>query len=169
VYFGNDWFAENRTSSHHVAQRLARRTNVLYIDTPGLRAPKATGRDLRKIRRKLLQAAARPRQVADRLWHVSMPQVPFRRVPAINRLNRAAGRFIVKRALRRLGFGPTISWFAVPHPGPIAGTLDERLIVYYCIDDYAALPDVDAAAVGQMDADLLRAADQVFVASPRLL
>ena len=49
IYFGNDWSAENRTSSHHVAARLAERTRVLYVDSPGLRAPKANGRDLRKL------------------------------------------------------------------------------------------------------------------------
>ena len=39
VYFGNDWYAENRTSSHHVARRLAQHVPVLYVDSPGLRAP----------------------------------------------------------------------------------------------------------------------------------
>ena len=169
VYFGNDWFAENRTSSHHVAEQLARRTRVLYVDCPGLRAPKATGRDLRKLRRKLLMAAAKPRQVADQMWHITMPQVPFRRLPAIAGINRATGRFLVRRAMKQLGFDRTVSWFAVPHPGILARTLDETLTVYYCIDDYAALPDVDAAAVTQMDAHLLRSADQVFVASGLLL
>lgn len=169
IYFGNDWFAENRTSSHHVAARLAERTRVLYVDSPGLRAPKATGRDLRKLQRKLLQAAAKPRQVADRIWHITMPQVPFRRLRGIGDLNRAAGQFLVTRAMKQLGFDRTISWFAVPHPGILARRLNETLTVYYCIDDYAALPDVDAAAVARMDADLLRSADQVFVASALLL
>jgi glycosyltransferase involved in cell wall biosynthesis len=169
VYFGNDWFGENRTSSHHVAARLAERTRVLYVDCPGLRAPKATGRDLRKLRRKLTQAFARPTQVDERMWHITMPQIPFRRLPMMERLNRAAGRVLVKRALKRLGFERTISWFAVPHPGLLAGRLGETLIVYYCIDDYAALPDVDPAAVARMDTSLMRSADQVFVASPLLL
>jgi len=169
IYFGNDWFAENRTSSHHVAARLAERTRVLYVDSPGLRAPKATGRDVRKLQRKLSQALARPRQVHERMWHITMPQVPFRRLPLIGHLNQSAGRWLVTRALDHLGFDQTISWFAVPHPGMLAGTLGESLKVYYCIDDYAALPDVDAAAVTSMDAHLLRAADQVFVASARLL
>ena len=169
VYFGNDWFAENRTSSHHVAARLAKRTRVLYVDSPGLRAPKATGRDLRKLRRKLLTAAAKPRQVAERMWHITMPQVPFRRLPAVAGLNRAAGRWMVRRAMKHLGFEQTISWFVVPHPGILAGKLDEAMTVYYCIDDYAALPDVDAEAVSAMDAHLLRSADQVFVASGLLL
>src|SRR5262245_45766583 len=28
IYFGNDWLAENRTSSHHIAEQLATRTRV---------------------------------------------------------------------------------------------------------------------------------------------
>src|ERR1043165_695614 len=108
--FGDAWFAENRTSSHHVAMRLARRTRVLYVDSPGLRAPKATGRDLRKLGRKLLMSEAKPRQIADQMWHITMPQVPFRRLPAVADLNRAAGRFIVRRAMKHLGFDRTITW-----------------------------------------------------------
>ena len=53
LYFGNDWFAENRTSSHHIARWLARRFRVYYIECPGLRAPKSSGRDLKKIWAKL--------------------------------------------------------------------------------------------------------------------
>jgi glycosyltransferase involved in cell wall biosynthesis len=169
IYFGNDWFAENRTSSHHVAERLSRRTRVLYVDSPGLRAPKANARDLRKLCRKLLSIARRPQGVGDRLWHMSVPQIPFRRVPWVRRVNAAVGKLLVRRALKRLGFARTVSWFAVPHPGVLANALGEAAVIYHCIDDYAALPDVDARAVAGMDADLTRRADQVFVASFRML
>lgn len=169
VYFGNDWSAENRTSSHHVAERLAQRTRVLYVDTPGLRAPKANGRDVRKLWRKLLQAVKAPRQVGTQMWVATMPQIPFRGLPMAARMNRAVGRHLVRRALKALGFDRTISWFVVPHPGVLAGAFGEAMVVYYCIDDYAALPDVDANAVGRMDDELSRRADQVFVASALLL
>jgi glycosyltransferase involved in cell wall biosynthesis len=169
IYFGNDWFAENRTSSHHVAERLSERTRVLYVDSPGLRAPKANGRDLKKLCRKLLSVARRPQSIGDRLWQMSVPQIPFRRLPLVRRLNVAIGTFMVKRALKRLGFARTVSWFAVPHPGLLANAFDEAAVIYYCIDDYAALPDVDARAVSEMDAHLTSRADQVFVASSLML
>jgi glycosyltransferase involved in cell wall biosynthesis len=41
--------------------------------------------------------------------------------------------------------------------------------VYYCIDDYASLPDVDPVAVRRMDDELTGKADLVFVASGTLL
>src|SRR5262249_42871615 len=87
VYFGHDWFAENRTSSHHVAERLSERTRVLYVDCPGLRAPKASARDLRKLGRKLLAIVRRPRPIGDQLWLVSVPQIPFRRLPFVRCIN----------------------------------------------------------------------------------
>jgi glycosyltransferase involved in cell wall biosynthesis len=98
-----------------------------------------------------------------------VPQIPFRRLPLVRSLNVALGRLLVKRALKRLGFSRTVSWFAVPHPAFLANAFDETAVVYYCIDDYAALPDVDARAVAEMDAHLTSRADQVFVASSRML
>jgi glycosyltransferase involved in cell wall biosynthesis len=98
-----------------------------------------------------------------------VPQIPFRRLPFVRRLNVALGRWLVTRALKQLGFARTVSWFAVPHPAFLANAFDESAVVYYCIDDYAALPDVDACAVAEMDEHLTRRADQVFVASARML
>ena len=169
VYFGNDWYAENRTSSHHVATRLARRMPVLYVDSPGMRAPNASGRDLKRAVRKLLAAFKRPTQVADGLWHCTVPQLPFRRLPGVDAFNRLFGRWAVRRALRLAGIRKRISWFVVPHPGVHAGKLGEDLVVYYCIDDYAAHPGVDAALIAERDDALSRRADLLCVAPPALL
>lgn len=169
VYFGNDWFAENRTSSHHVAVRLARRMPVLYVDSPGMRAPGASGRDLRKAVRKLVAAFRPPTRVQDGLWHCTVPQLPFRRLPGVDALNRWFGGWAVRRALRHAGIRRRISWFVVPHPGFLAGTLGESLVVYYCIDDYAAHPGVDPTVIGARDDALTRRADLVCVAPPALL
>jgi glycosyltransferase involved in cell wall biosynthesis len=169
VYFGNEWFAENRTSSHHIAKRLSAYCPLLYVDSPGLRAPRASGRDVRRLFAKVAQAMRKPTRVAPNLWHCTIPQVPFRRLPGVKTLNRAFGRWALRRAVAAVGFERVISWFVVPHPGFMAGTLREDLIVYYCIDDYAALPGVDVEAITAADAALTRRADQVFVAAPSLL
>lgn len=169
VYFGNDWNGENRTSSHHVAVRLARNLPVLYVDSPGMRAPAASGRDLRRALRKLRETLRAPRRIGERLWHCTVPQLPFRRIPGIDSLNRAFGRWAVRRALALAGIERRISWFVVPHPGFLAGQLGEELCVYYCIDDYAAHPGVDAARIAERDEALSRRADLLFVAPPALL
>ena len=169
VYFGNDWLAENRTSSHHVATRLARIAPLLYVSSPGLRAPRASGRDLGRMLRKLRASLRPPSEVEPGLWHCTVPQLPFRRIPGVDAVNRAFGRWSVRRAMRAAGIGRCISWFVVPHPGFLAGRLGEDLCVYYCIDDYAAHPGVDAERIGRRDAELSRRADVLFVAPPTLL
>jgi len=169
IYFGNDWLAENRTSSHHMAERLCRRAPMLYVECPGIRAPQATARDLRKIWRKLSAALQPPRLLHGNLWHVTLPQIPFRKLPLVAKLNLIAGRLLLKRAMRKLGFHRVISWFVVPHPGALAGKLGEEFVVYYCIDDYASFPGMDAEAIQRLDDDLTRRADLVFASSARLV
>jgi glycosyltransferase involved in cell wall biosynthesis len=168
VYFGNDWFAENRTSSHHIARRLGSRFPLLYVESPGLRAPKATGRDLRKLFTKLRRAFRPPQVVAPHFWVMTLPQIPLRRLAMVRTINRICSRFMVRRAMRKLGFHHPIAWFHVPHPGFLAGELGETLAIFYCIDDYSKLPDVDGVAVQQMDHDLTVASDLVFACNQGL-
>ena len=169
IYFGNDWFAENRTSSHHIAKRLGARFPVLYVESPGLRAPKATARDVSKLFKKLRMTFQPPEQVAPHFWRMTLPQIPLRRIGAVRAINRAFSRMLINRAIRRLGFRDTVAWFHVPHPGFLAKTLGEKLTVFYCIDDYSKLPDVDGLAVGAMDRELTAAADIVFACNQSLV
>lgn len=169
LYFGNDWAAENRTSSHHVARWLASRFRVVYVECPGLRAPKGTARDLRKVAAKLRLALAGPRRQPEGLDVQTLLQIPLHRFALVRAANRHLIRLSLRLLLARLGVRAPVSWFVVPHLAAVAGRLGERLCVYYCIDDYASLPDVDAAAVRAMDDEMTRRADLVFVASETLL
>lgn len=169
LYFGNDWDAENRTSSHHVARWLATRYRVIYVECPGMRAPRASGRDLRKIFHKLRLALRGPRPQPEGLSVQTLIQIPLHRFGAIRALNRLLVTVWMRALLRRAGARDPITWFVAPHLAPVAGRLGERLTVYYVTDDHASLPGVDVAAVRAMDEALTRKADVVFVASATLL
>ena len=165
VYFGNDWFADNRTSSHHVARQLAARTNVLYVECPGLRAPEVSSRDAWRVVRKVARALRPPVAVADRLTVKTLVQWPAHRSAGVARINRVWSRLTAKRAMRTLGSAPPIAWCTVPHVAGFIDDLGARAIVYHCIDDYSSLPGVDAEAVRAMDDRLARRADLVIAAS----
>ncbi len=169
VYFGNDWFGENRTSSHHIATRLSRHMPILYVDSPGLRPPSGSGRDVKRAIRKVFSALRPPIRIHDGLWHCTVPQLPFRRVPGVETFNRLFSRWAVRRAVRHVGIRRYLSWFVVPHPGFLAHKLGEEMCVYYCIDDYAALPGVDEKLIFARDTELSREADLMFVAPPALV
>ncbi len=168
VYFGNDWFAENRTSSHHVARGLAASVNLMYVDSPGMRAPNATGRDLGRLWRKLRQALRGAQRVEPGLWHCTVPRLPFKG-PGIEWLNRRFGAWAVQRAMRQAGISEAVLWFVVPHPAYFLDLLPHRTAVYYCTDDYAAHPGVDAAWITECDTTLTRRCAHVFVVPPALL
>jgi glycosyltransferase involved in cell wall biosynthesis len=168
VFFGNDWQAENRTSSHQIARRLATRTHLVYFECPGLRAPSGSARDVRKLVSKI-RRFARGSVYRDGVLVATLLQLPLHQYAAIRRLNRwllwlTVRLVMIQRRMRR-----PISWFMVPHVASLAGTLDESRVVYYCIDDYAALPGVNADAVSRFDEELTRKADVVFVASDTLV
>jgi glycosyltransferase involved in cell wall biosynthesis len=169
IFFGNDWFAENRTSSHHIAKRLGARFPMLYVEVPGLRAPKVNTRDLRKLLKKLRMTFQPPQQVADHFWRMTLPQIPFRRYAFVRAVNHSISLMLIRRAIRRLGFHNAVAWFHVPHPGFLARRLGEKLTVFYCIDEYSKLPDVDGVAVQKMDDELTAAADIVFACNQKLI
>ncbi len=168
LYFGNLWAAENRTSSHHVARWLASRHDVIYVECPGMRAPKATGRDLRKVLSTIRLGFSAPRPQPEGVKVLTLLQVPFHRFAWVRRLNRELIRLRARWVLRSLGARDPITWFVIPHVATVAGRLGERLVVYYCTDDYSSFPDVDSAAVREMDEELTRRADVVFVTSETL-
>lgn len=169
LYFGNDWAAENRTSSHHIARWLAKRHRVFYLECPGLRAPKGSARDLKKIWTKLVRFLRGPQRTPEGVKVWTLLQLPLHRFRIVRWLNRQ----LILGAIRWLKFSQRvrdpIAWFMVPHLAPVLGRIGERLSVYYCIDDYSALPDVNEAAVRAMDEEMSRKADLVFIAAQTLL
>src|SRR4051812_35535662 len=168
LYFGNDWSADNRTSSHHIARWLAEQHDVYYVECPGLRAPKTSGRDFKKLFAKLWRGLAGTRQTPEGVKVRTLLQIPFHRFGLVRRFN----RFLITATLRwmmwRHGVRNPITWFMVPHLAGVVGRLGEKLSVYYCIDDYATLPDVNQEAVRAMDDELTRKADVVFVSAESL-
>ena len=171
LYFGTDWDPENRTSAHHVARWLANRAPVMYFECPGMRAPRSTGRDIRRIARKLFTAIGPPRRPCAGVEVRTLVQLPFHRLPGVATINRWILLRSVRRVVARLRRekGQIVSWFLSPHIGVLAGRLGEDLTVQYCVDDYASFPGVDAAAIATMDEALSRSADLVFVTSETMV
>lgn len=139
VYFGNDWFGENRTSSHHIARRLGQRFPLLYVEVPGLRAPEVNSRDIAKLGRKLAKTFQSPKPIGPSMWHMTLPQIPYRNAPGVADVNRWFGRRMIRRAVASLGFKKIVTWFLVPHPGFLAGNCGESMSVFYAVDDYSEI------------------------------
>ena len=169
VYIGNDWFADNRTSSHQIARLLSRDNRMLYVEAAGQRAPTASKRDVAKIVHKLKKAWAKPTRVDDNVYVYSPLILPFHGSALARCLNRFALGASLRRACRLVGFERPILWIILPHYSSIVETVPHAGIVYYVVDEYSAMPGVDAARIREMEGLVLRNADVVFAISEQLV
>jgi glycosyltransferase involved in cell wall biosynthesis len=168
VYVGNDWFTENKTSSHHIAEILSLKNKILYIEGAGQRAPLFTQRDLIKVGHKVYKAFKRNVCVNTSLHIYSPIVLPIHNSKIARRINGLILRFSIRRMCKRLGFTSPILWILVPHYYHLAGALNEKGLVYYCVDEYSAQPHVDSLAIKYMENILLKKAGVVFTVSEEL-
>jgi glycosyltransferase involved in cell wall biosynthesis len=168
IYVGNDWFADNRTSSHQIARLLAQHNRMLYVEAAGQRAPKASKRDIGKIFRKLKTAFADPVRL-DNGMHLYSPVIlPFHRFSLARRLNKIILGWSIKRACKTVGFENPVLWIILPHYSSLVDTVRRKGVVYYVVDEYSSMPDVDADRIREMERHVLDHADVVFTISEEL-
>jgi len=169
VCFAKDWDG-HPTSNTHLMRLLARRNRVLWLESVAMRAPHVgSGRDLRRMARRLAAAARGVRRVEADLWVASPLVLPLPHSPWASALNRRLLRWTVGRLCRRLGMERFQVWTFLPTAGDHARTLGGRPLVYYCVDDWAHSPDYDGARVAEAEARLCREADVVFATSQALV
>ncbi len=169
--FGSADFEEpNWVNAQHLMWRLAERHRVLYVNSLGLRAPRADARDLRKVGRRL-RALSRAATQPDpqRALHVLSPlALP----PARAGLAAAAGSRLLalqlRGALRRLALARPVAWTFLPAAAPVLARLQVGPVVYHCVDAYDANPGVDGPLIRALEERLLERAAVVVASSEPL-
>jgi len=165
LYFGNNWFSDNRTSSHHIARQLSRYSRLLYVEVPGLRPPAANSRDLRRLVTKVTGALSRHVELDGAITVRTLLQLPFHGSTATRALNGITSTVLTRAALRRERLTNPLIWCTVPQVSAFVEHIPRSLLVYHCIDDYSALPGVDTTAVRALDERLSLQADLMGAAS----
>lgn len=169
VYIGNDWFTENRTSSHHIAGMLARSNRILYVEGAGQRSPQLSKRDFNKVILKIKKIANKPVTIKKNFYVFSPFILPFHKYGIIRKVNTVLIKLLIKQACKKVGFSHPLLWIFLPHYYSLAVTLKVKGVIYYCVDEYAAQPNVDSNAIRKMEKALLKKADVVFAVSDKLL
>jgi len=154
---------EHPTSNHHVMIELAKRNRVLWLNSVATRTPDFTsGRDLRKIARKVASLGRGPVKVRENLWVWTPLVLPFPR----SRIARLLNRQILTGALRalrwRLGFDEFQLWLFLPNAVDYVGSLGESVVVYYCVDEWSMFSYIEESFMADADRRLCRRADVVF-------
>lgn len=176
VVFGEDWGGLPSSSQHLIRELLTDRT-ILWVDSIGLRRPRPTAHDLRRLAAKLWAAARRPGPRAAPSASPGGASAPQRIAPLAipvptGRLARRCNGWLlaaaVRGAMRRSGVDRPILWISLPTAVDVVGRLGERAVVYYCCDDWRALAGVDHGPVAARERELVEKADVILAASPAL-
>ena len=166
ICFGHDWSGDP-LSKTHIMRILARDNRILWINSIGYRAPTASTSDLRRIWAKLKSAAEPVKEIEPNLFVLNPLAIPAYGVRAMRVVNRELLRLQVMRAMRRLGFRRPINWVFNPTAAVVAGALGEDTLVYYCVDEFTAFTGI-ARQLAELETELVRRADLVFVSSEKL-
>ncbi len=164
-----DWDNPYWTNKQHMALQFAGLgCRLLYVESQGLRAPTATGRDLRRIWARLRRGLRPPREVRPNV-HVWSPLViPFQASAAVRRLNRWLLRLGVGFWSARLGLKPRLLWTYSPLTTELYDTSAYELMVYHAVDDIKAQPGMPRETIEAAESALVRRADLVFTTAPHL-
>ncbi len=164
-----DWDNPYWTNKQHVAVRLAARGHrILYVESQGLRAPTATGKDLRRIATRLKRGLLPPRQVRPNLWVWSPLVIPLHGRPGIRRINRYLLQAGVAFWCWNKRIAPEILWTYSPLTTQLYDADRYSLLVYHAVDDVKVQPGVPTEAVARGEDELSRRADLIFATAPHL-
>jgi glycosyltransferase involved in cell wall biosynthesis len=167
VCFANDWGGDP-TSKTHIMRILARHNRVLWVNSVGMRRPTASRRDLGRIVSKLRRSLGGCVEVEPNLFVANPLVLPLPGVALVDRLNAGILAAWLRHLCRRHGLERPILWTYPPHVSRLIGRLDERMVVYHCVDQYSAFAGVSRAALIRMEQDLVRRAQVVLTSSEQL-
>ena len=173
VMFGEDW-GGHPTSTQHLARRFARDRRIVYVNSVGMRRPRFNATDVGRLVQKVRQRTqARPSATPAPHTPPNLTVVPPLVIPwpgssAAEAINRRLLSKRINDELDGIGISQPILWLTVPTALPAVGTLNERALVYYVADDFAALDGVDHKPVVEIEKRLVEKADLIITVSEEL-
>src|SRR5437867_3523941 len=120
ICFAHDWKGDP-TSKTHIMQILSRRNRVLWVNSIGMRRPRVSGHDLRRMALKLRRSLAGCLEVAPHLYVADPLVIPLPGQPWADRLNADILTASLRRLSRRCGLHRPILWTFLPTVGQLLG------------------------------------------------
>ncbi|MGL4734033.1 MAG: glycosyltransferase [Enterovibrio sp.] len=194
IVFGEDW-GKLPSSTQHLMSELAKSRKVVWVNSIGMRKPQFNRRDLLRI---CLKIGNFMQKNADKVFtKKSTPQMSFDTkdiqksamvtqpnaknviivepltIPApSNFLLRKLATLLLSRQLQPVlaqhQLHAPIVWATLPTAADMYKKLGTSAFVYYCCDDYGALPQVDKALIYERERQISQQADLIIVTQQNL-
>ena len=177
IYFAEDW-GRHLSTSQLLASELAAHYNILWVNSLGLREPRLTPNDIKRVFAKLGQfatSALKNKQgkeinsTTPQNIHIASPlAIPFLRYRLIRRINRFLVRHYLQARMAALGIRePTIVTDAIESVD-VLDDLGAKRKVYYCADEYSQIAGMNAELVRTLEQELLNKVELVVASAANL-
>jgi glycosyltransferase involved in cell wall biosynthesis len=172
VVVGDEW-GLHPTSVQHLTRRLVQTRPVLYANTFCHRRPSWSRDDASrawaKLRLWFSSNGNTHHGVSSNLHFCSPVSIPFLPVGPIRSWNKRQLIGGLREQIKVNNFENPILFVALPFGAEAVGRLGERLLIYYVMDQYSAMPNVYADYLEELEQAMLSQADLIFVTSRNLL
>ena len=171
VVFGEDW-GGLPSSTQHLIKHLRRDRKVLWVNSIGLRKPRLSLGDGRRLLAKIGARRSRPATAKSGQQPGFTVTSPLTIPAPANQIERYLSTRMLQRQLlpqiEKAGLTNPVLWLSLPTAVDLVGKLGESATVYYCGDDFSALAGVDHDTVSKREDELHDKADLIITASARL-
>ena len=174
IIFGED-FARHPHALEHLLRPLFPNNRFLWVETIGLRSPKICVYDMKRIFEKFIKwfgkvkvnTAAIP-ALPENIIILTPFMIPFNQFIIIRKFNQWNVKRNIKNTLKLYKFDNPISIASVPNAGDYIGAFQEKLKIYYCVDEFSLWPGLDKKMVGKLEKTLIAKVDLIIATSEHL-
>ncbi|HAS6349486.1 TPA: glycosyltransferase family 1 protein [Vibrio vulnificus] len=179
IVFAED-FGGLPSSTQHLIRRMAKRHRILWVNSIGLRQPRWTLKDAKRLLSKLVCLTSK-RHVVTQFELPDSDNTPTNiHVTTLLTIPAPSSRFArwlakqmlslqLKRKIGELDMHDPVLWSSLPTTADLLDSFPLWRSVYYCGDDFSSLAGVDHQTVTTHESKLIQQADCVLVASERLM
>lgn len=170
IVFSDDW-GRHPFSGQHIMKHFLKDNRILWVNTIGMRNPRLSIYDVKRVIGKFRSWSRPDASAGDlpaNLTVVAPVMLPYNSVPAIRNWNRNSVVKKTREWSERLGFSDPIFLATVPNAADYAGSLNESVIVYYCVDEFSEWPGVLKKMTRKFEKALLKKADLIACTSDEL-
>jgi glycosyltransferase involved in cell wall biosynthesis len=165
--FAND-FKNDPTSKQQVMTLLSKYNKVLWVNSISLRAPKMTTSDCNRIWDKIRRFVRGVERINDNMFVITPLVLPFPSSRLIRFLNNILLKIFLSYYINKLKMKDIQIWTFMPTMVDLLGNLNEKLIVYYCVDEWSEFSFIDKVSIIDMETRLLKKSDIVIVTAQKL-
>lgn len=167
VCFAND-YRSDPTSKQQIMTILSGHNKILWVNSIALRTPRVSISDLKRIWEKVAGFFRGLDKINDNLYVFTPLVLPL----PTSRLSRKLNVFLLKIYLRfhirKLKLTEIQLWTFMPTMVEIVGKLQEKKLIYYCVDEWSEFTFIDRNSIVEMEKRLLHKADLVITTAQKL-